>query len=110
MLPATAPKKVGEFFFSGKHKSTKGMDSWKGRGVRTELGLGQQRCNNEKRVLLTGYAEIVRLAERRSLRLELCLDNVERTGRDTRGETTASASCEGVIGERLGVVGGIRPE
>jgi len=43
----------------------------------------------------TGYAEIVRLAKRRSLRLELCLDNVERTGRDTRGKATACASCEG---------------
>jgi hypothetical protein len=47
-----------------------------------------------KRVGQTGYAEIVRLAECRSLRLELRLDNVERTGRNTRGETTARASCE----------------
>jgi hypothetical protein len=55
-----------------------------------------------KRVGQTGYAEIVRLAECRSLRLELRLDDVERTGRNTRGETTARASCErGVpIGER----------
>lgn len=43
--------------------------------------------------MLTGYAEIVRLAKCRSLRLELCLDNVERTGCDTRCETTARASC-----------------
>ena len=42
----------------------------------------------------TGYAEIVRLAECRSLRLELRLDDVERTGRNTRGETAARASCE----------------
>ena len=49
----------------------------------------------------TGYAEIVGLAECRSLRLELRLDNVERTGRNTRGETAARASCdEDLIGER----------
>ena len=59
----------------------------------------------------TGYAEIVRLAQCRSLRLELCLDNVERTGRNTRGETAARASCdEGPIGEQLlqRVVGRVR--
>ena len=66
-----------------------------------------RKCNNEERVLLTGYAEIVRLAKRRSLRLELCLDNVKRTGGDTRGESTACTSCEGLIGERLEVGGGI---
>jgi len=50
----------------------------------------------------TGYAEIVGLAECRSLRLELRLDNVERTGRNTRGETAARASCdEDLIGEQL---------
>ena len=47
-----------------------------------------------KRGRQTGYAEIVRLAECRSLRLELCLDNVERAGRNTCGETAARTSCE----------------
>jgi hypothetical protein len=60
-----------------------------------------------KRVGQTGYAEIVRLAECRSLRLELCLDNVERTGRNTRGETAARASWdEDLIGEQLQNSGG----
>jgi hypothetical protein len=31
-------------------------------------------------------------AKHRSLRLELCLDNVERTGRNTRDKATACAS------------------
>ena len=51
---------------------------------------------------LTGDAEIVRLASRRSLRLKLCLDNVEGASRDARNETTAGASWEERIsGERL---------
>ena len=50
------------------------------------------------------------MAKCRSLRLEFCLDNVERTGGDTRGETTARASYEGLIGERLDVGEGILPE
>ena len=53
------------------------------------------RKRNDETWIQTGYAEIVRLAKRRSLRLELCLDNVERTGRDTRDKATACASCEG---------------
>jgi hypothetical protein len=57
----------------------------------TRLGLGKEVI---KTWIQTGYAEIVRLAKRRSLRLELCLDNVERTGRDTRDKATACASCE----------------
>ena len=57
---------------------------------------------NDETWIQTGYAEIVRLAKRRSLRLELCLDDVERTGRNTRDEATACASYEGgmLAGER----------
>ena len=40
------------------------------------------------------------------MRLELCLDNVERTCRDARDEATACASWgEGVTGERFNVKG-----
>jgi hypothetical protein len=41
---------------------------------------------------LTGDAEIVRLASRRSLHLKHCLDNVEGASRDARSEATAGAS------------------
>lgn len=58
----------------------------------SRLGLGKE--NDERLNIQTGYAEIVRLAKRRSLSLELCLDNVERTGRDARDKATACASCE----------------
>jgi len=51
--------------------------------------------------LQTGYAEIVRLASCRSLRLELCLDNVERTCRNARDEATACASWEGGLSDLL---------
>ena len=40
----------------------------------------------------TGYAEIVRLASGRSLRLKLRLYNVEGAGRNARNEATARAS------------------
>lgn len=40
----------------------------------------------------TGYAEIVRLASGRSLRLKLRLYNVEGAGRDARNEATTCAS------------------
>lgn len=35
----------------------------------------------------------------RSLRLQLCLDNVERARRNAGDEATARASCEGLIDE-----------
>ena len=54
----------------------------------SELGLGDNEWVNE----LTGYAEIVRLASGRSLRLKLRLYNVEGAGRDARNEATACAS------------------
>jgi hypothetical protein len=59
-----------------------------------------------ERVGQTGYAEIVRLAECRSLRLELCLDNVERASRNTRSETAARTSCE----DRISKAGAITKE
>ena len=50
----------------------------------------------------TGNAEIVRLTSRRSLRLELSLDDVEWASRDARSEATAGASWkEGISSERL---------